>query len=97
MQGTSSNSTRSSTLSFKFQSNLLSKTDLMRSICILTQSFYEFDARVRRKAEALAAAGYSVDALALATPNGRKTYTLNGVANARASTDRKSTRLNSSH
>ena len=79
MQGTSSNSTRSSTLSFKFQSNLLSKTDLMRSICILTQSFYEFDARVRRKAEALAAAGYSVDALALATPNGRKTYTLNGV------------------
>ncbi len=51
----------------------------MKPVCILTQSFYEFDPRVRRKAEALAAAGYSVDALALHTPNGRKTFTLNGV------------------
>ncbi len=51
----------------------------MRPICILTQSFYEFDARVRRKAQALAAAGYSVDVLALRTPNGGKSYTLNGV------------------
>ncbi len=51
----------------------------MKSICILLQNDYEFDIRVRRKAEALVAAGYSVDVLALRSPRGRKTYTLNGV------------------
>jgi len=54
----------------------------MKSVCILDQTLYQFDARVRRKAEALVAAGYTVDVLALrdpADPKARKTYTLNGV------------------
>ena len=51
----------------------------MKSVCILDQTLYEFDARVRRKAEALVAAGYSVDVLALRRPGGQKTFTLNGV------------------
>jgi len=51
----------------------------MKSICLLVQSVYDFDPRVRRKAEALAAAGYSVDVLALRPSDGRRTYTLNGV------------------
>jgi glycosyltransferase involved in cell wall biosynthesis len=46
---------------------------------MLTQSWYDFDARVRRKAEALVSAGYSVDVLALTGRAGKKTYTLNGV------------------
>ena len=58
-------------------------TDSMRaamtSVCILDQTLYEFDARVKRKAEALVAAGYSVDVLALRRPGGKKTFTLNGV------------------
>jgi glycosyltransferase involved in cell wall biosynthesis len=40
---------------------------------------YDIDVRVRRKAEALVAAGYSVDALALRAPHGKKSYSLNGV------------------
>lgn len=51
----------------------------MKSVCILDQTLYEFDARVKRKAEALVAAGYSVDVLALRRPGGKKTFTLNGV------------------
>jgi glycosyltransferase involved in cell wall biosynthesis len=51
----------------------------MTSVCILDQTLYEFDARVKRKAEALVAAGYSVDVLALRRPGGKKTFTLNGV------------------
>ena len=51
----------------------------MKSICMLTQSWYDFDARVRRKAEALISAGYSVDVLSLTGRDGKKTYTLNGV------------------
>jgi glycosyltransferase involved in cell wall biosynthesis len=56
----------------------------MKSVCFVVQSVYEFDPRVRRKAEALVAAGYSVDALALrASPSGqsagKKSYSLNGV------------------
>ncbi len=51
----------------------------MKSICLLVQSVYDSDPRVRRKAEALAAAGYVVDVLALSPQDGRKTYTLNGV------------------
>lgn len=50
------------------------------SICLVAQSDYQIDPRVRRKAEALVAAGYSVDVLALRAPDGRKTYTMNGVA-----------------
>jgi glycosyltransferase involved in cell wall biosynthesis len=51
----------------------------MKSVCILLQNWYDFDARVRRKAEALISAGYSVDVLALAGPDGKKSYTLKGV------------------
>lgn len=51
----------------------------MKSICFVVQSVYDFDPRVRRKAEALFAAGYSVDVLALRPPNGKKRYSLNGV------------------
>src|SRR5262249_13232123 len=35
-----------------------------KSFCILVQNQYDIDARVRRKAEALVGAGYSVDVLA---------------------------------
>ena len=52
----------------------------MKSICILLQNHYEIDIRVRRKAEALVAAGYSVDVLALRSSFSKsKTYALNGV------------------
>jgi len=51
----------------------------MKSICMLDQTLYEFDTRVTRKAEALIAAGYSVDVLALRRPGGKKTFTRNGV------------------
>jgi glycosyltransferase involved in cell wall biosynthesis len=51
----------------------------MKSVCILVQSVYDFDPRVRRKAEALVAAGYVVDVLALRAVNGKKNYVLNGV------------------
>src|SRR6266849_9545264 len=51
----------------------------MRNICIVVQNVYDFDVRVRRKAEALVAAGYSVDVLALAPPNGKAEYVLDGV------------------
>jgi glycosyltransferase involved in cell wall biosynthesis len=52
----------------------------MKSICILVQNYYEIDIRVRRKAEALVAGGYSVDVFALASSySDSKQYTLNGV------------------
>jgi glycosyltransferase involved in cell wall biosynthesis len=51
----------------------------MRPICLLVQSVYDFDPRVRRKAEALVAAGYSVDVLGLRPESGEKDYVLNGV------------------
>jgi len=52
----------------------------MKSVCILVQNYYEIDIRVRRKAEALVAAGYTVDVLALASFYSKsKSYTLNGV------------------
>jgi len=51
----------------------------MTAVCILLQNFYDIDIRVRRKAEALVAAGYSVDVFALRGPNGPKNYTLEGV------------------
>ncbi len=52
----------------------------MKIICILVQNYYEIDIRVRRKAEALVAAGYSVDVLALASSFSKeKSYNLNGV------------------
>src|SRR3954470_10280770 len=51
----------------------------MKTVCMLVQGQYDFDARVRRKAEALVAAGYSVDVLALRPNDGRKTYSIKGV------------------
>ena len=51
----------------------------MKSVCLIVQNSYDADVRVRRKAEALIAAGYSVDVLALRWPGGEKTYVLNGV------------------
>jgi len=51
----------------------------MTSICLLVQGVYDSDPRVRRKAEALAGAGYSVDVLALRPEGGDARYTLNGV------------------
>lgn len=56
----------------------------MKSVCFVVQNVYDCDPRVRRKAEVLVAAGYSVDALALrASPDGqgtsKKSYSLNGV------------------
>lgn len=51
----------------------------MTSICILLQNHYDFDVRVRRKAEALVNAGYLVDVLALRGADGQKTYQLRGV------------------
>jgi glycosyltransferase involved in cell wall biosynthesis len=51
----------------------------MKYVCFVVQMVYDVDLRVRRKAEALVAAGYSVDALALRAPQGKKSYTLKGV------------------
>jgi glycosyltransferase involved in cell wall biosynthesis len=51
----------------------------MRSVCQVVQNVYDIDPRVRRKAEALVAAGYSVDVLALRAVGGKKRYSLNGV------------------
>lgn len=55
----------------------------MKTVCLITQSVYDSDPRVRRKAEALVAAGYSVDVLALCPSDGRTAYSVNGV-NVRA-------------
>jgi glycosyltransferase involved in cell wall biosynthesis len=52
----------------------------MKSVCILVQNYYEIDVRVRRKAETLAAAGFNVDVLALASGFSKaRSYVLNGV------------------
>jgi glycosyltransferase involved in cell wall biosynthesis len=51
----------------------------MKSVCLVVQNVYDIDSRVRRKAEALVWAGYSVDVLALAPPHRKGTYTLDNV------------------
>jgi glycosyltransferase involved in cell wall biosynthesis len=52
----------------------------MKSVCIIVQNPYEIDIRVRRKAEALVAAGYSVDAIALHSKHSpSKKYGVQGV------------------
>lgn len=52
----------------------------MKSVCILLQNHYEGDIRVRRKAEALVAAGYTVDVLALESSFSKtKNFVLCGV------------------
>jgi len=51
-----------------------------KAVCMLVQNHYEIDIRVRRKAEALVSAGYTVDVLALASSYSKEQrYTLNGV------------------
>jgi len=51
------------------------------SVCMLLQNPYDADIRVRRKAEALIAAGYEVDVLALKPPHATSgRYSLNGVS-----------------
>jgi glycosyltransferase involved in cell wall biosynthesis len=61
----------------------------IKSVCLIVQANYEVDIRVRRKAEALVAAGYSVDALALHSPSREKAYTLGGVNVRTISLDKK--------
>jgi glycosyltransferase involved in cell wall biosynthesis len=52
----------------------------MKTVCLLVQNHYDMDIRVRRKAEALVAAGFGVDVLALAgAPSQPRNYALNGV------------------
>jgi len=51
----------------------------MKSVCLVVQNEYDIDSRVRRKAEALVSAGYSVDVLALAPTHRKGTYTLDNV------------------
>lgn len=52
----------------------------MKSICLVVQNVYDIDPRVRRKAEVLVAAGYSVDVLALRPAYGTRDYSINGVS-----------------
>ena len=52
----------------------------MTAVCLVVQSVYDSDPRVRRKAEALADAGYAVDVLALRPAGGVRRYRLNGVS-----------------
>lgn len=52
----------------------------MKTVCMLLQNHYDDDVRVRRKAEALVAAGYSVDVIALrADTSPSREYQINGV------------------
>jgi glycosyltransferase involved in cell wall biosynthesis len=52
----------------------------MKAVCMLVQNHYDVDIRVRRKAEALVAAGYAVDVLALQSSFSKsKNYRLCGV------------------
>src|SRR5262245_5512109 len=57
----------------------LAEGQQLKAICLVLQGPYDSDPRVRRKAEALVAAGYTVDVLALRTQTGQKSYALNGV------------------
>lgn len=52
---------------------------MTKTVCFITQSYYDVDPRVRRKAEALVAADYEVDVLALRDEDGKTSYSLNGV------------------
>jgi glycosyltransferase involved in cell wall biosynthesis len=51
-----------------------------KAACVVVQNPYEIDIRVRRKAEALVAAGYTVDAIALRSSHSpSKSYMVDGV------------------
>lgn len=53
---------------------------MTKRICIVVQNYYDTDPRVRREAEALVQAGFSVDVLGLLPPSrADKSYRLNGV------------------
>jgi glycosyltransferase involved in cell wall biosynthesis len=52
---------------------------MTKTVCFITQSYYDVDPRVRRKAEALVAADYEVDVLALRDEGGEASYSINGV------------------
>jgi len=51
----------------------------MKAVCVVTQSVYETDPRVRRKAEALVGAGFAVDVLSLRGAGSAKSFVLNDV------------------
>jgi len=51
----------------------------MKKICMITHSIYAPDPRVRREAEALVEAGYTVDVIALRDPGGTMRAVINGV------------------
>lgn len=51
----------------------------MKRICLVVQSYYLRDPRVRREAEALAAAGYEVDVIGLRDHGMKARETVNGV------------------
>ena len=51
----------------------------MPAVCIVLQGVYDIDARVRRKAAALVADGYSVDVIALRPDGGSPRYCVDGV------------------
>lgn len=51
----------------------------MKRACMVAYTFYASDNRVRRYAETLAQAGWSVDAIVLETPDFPKTFNLKGV------------------
>jgi len=51
----------------------------MKSACFVVQNVYDIDPRVKRKVQALIAAGYLVDVLALRAPEGKKSYSLDGA------------------
>jgi glycosyltransferase involved in cell wall biosynthesis len=53
--------------------------DGMPAVCIVLQGVYDIDARVRRKAAALVADGYSVDVIALRPDGGSPRYCVDGV------------------
>jgi glycosyltransferase involved in cell wall biosynthesis len=57
-------------------------------IAMLAHSYYEEDPRVRREAEALAAAGHGVDVFALRRPGDPGTVTIEGVVVHRLSVER---------
>ena len=51
----------------------------VKRICLVVQSYYLRDPRVRREAEALAREGYDVDVIALSERGGLRKQTVNGV------------------
>ena len=57
----------------------MTATPRRRPICMIVHAYYEEDARVRREAEALVAAGWSVDVIGLRRPGELPTATIEGV------------------